>query len=122
MVQRFDAIQAGSWQLALGRPGEVVTALDDIDQCITVIVTTRRGQVPLRPLFGNEALEYVDRPLNEAAPGVIRGTTEAVKAWEPRAVVDRVIPTRTDAGLQVEIVWHPASDPTQTQATRVTLL
>ena len=93
--------------------------LDAIDQSITMVASTRRGQVPGLPFFGNEGLDWLDQPINVAAPNIIRGTYEAVAMWVPEAIVDRVIPTRTESGTEVLIVWHPANDSTTTRQSQV---
>lgn len=121
MVQRYTDIQTPNWQPALGRLGEAVTELDDIDQCIEAIACTRPGQVPFSPLFGNPGLEYIDAPLNEAAPSIIRGTAEAIKVWEPRAVVERVVPSLSDSGIDIVIEWHPAVGDPATRRTVVSV-
>lgn len=109
MPQRYTDIQARSWQLALGAQGEVVTDLDDIAQCIRIVVTTPKGSVPHRPDFGTNAFLYLDLPISEAGPHLVRETFEALKIWESRALIERVIPLQRLDGLEVQIVWKPAS-------------
>lgn len=120
MPRLYTDIQARTWQLALGAPGEVVTDIDDIAQCIRIVVTTPKGSVPHRPDFGSNAFLYLDRPIAEAGPHLVRETVEALKIWEPRAVVERVIPTPTLAGMGVEIIWKPKDGGTS-QRTAVNL-
>ena len=109
MVQRIDTITAASWQMKHGAIGEVVTDLEDIDQCIGTIVSTERGEVPGRPDFGVRIHEWIDTPLHIAAPNIVREVFEAVAIWEPRAVVEEVNPTPTANGFEIDIVWRPAA-------------
>lgn len=121
MAQLYFNIQAGSWQLALGKPGEIVTDLEDIAQCIRIIVTTTKGSVPHRPDFGTEVYTYLDRPLTEAGPNLVRETIEAISLWEPRAVIDHVTPIYTEAGVELNIEWHPRDNFLQIQKTVIKL-
>ena len=97
------------WQLRLGHWGEVVTGLDDIAQCLMIIVTTPPGSVPLRPEFGCDVLGYLDRPSAIAVPGIIREISRAVARWEPRAELRqvRVIPGDTPEAATVRLTWRP---------------
>lgn len=109
MVQRYDAIQAANWQMKLGAPGEVVTEIEDIGQCIHIIVTTRRGAIPHRPLFGTLVFDWLDAPLSVAGPSIVREVFEGVQLWEPRAVVESVTPLALENGVEIEIAWRPAA-------------
>lgn len=102
----------------LGAPGELVTGVDDIAQCITIIVTTPKGSDPLRPLFGSDHFKYIDRPLPAAVPHIIREIWDAIAIWEPRAVVTRIaVETETEHAVIV-IYWRPA-DGEKTEVLRV---
>ena len=48
------------WQYKLNTIGSVAEGVDDINQCIAIILTTRKGSVPLRPTFGSEIYKYVE--------------------------------------------------------------
>lgn len=121
-VQLYTNIQASSWSVKLGTIGQVVTDVDDIAQCILIICTTPKGSLPMRLEFGTDAYDYLDQPINEAAPHLIRSTYEAVTAFEPRAVIESVVPILDgDSGLILTITWHPANAPNQTRTTTVSL-
>lgn len=96
-------IHSVDWQPKLGAPGEAVQGLDDIHQCIATIVTTPKGSDPHRPEFGCDAWRYVDRPIAEAFPSVVRETTDAITRWERRVDVVRVVRLSADAPAQVRI-------------------
>lgn len=84
MTVRVDEITSADWSLKVGSPGEIVTDLDDIEQCIDIILTTRKGSVPHQPLFGCDAWLWLDKPLQIARPNIIRECVDALTLWEPR--------------------------------------
>lgn len=91
--------------------GLVVTDIADIEQCIRIILETPRGSVPHRPLFGALVYQYIDAPINEARPHVVREVFQALRAWEPRIDVIKVTLTPTDiATMLCEITWQPANE------------
>lgn len=109
-VVRLDAIQTPNWQVQLGELGGVVEDLAEIDQAIRIIVATPRGSRPLLPEFGSDCYLSLDAPVTVAAPAIIRDAHEAVRAWEPRAVVERIEPSFNGAGIDLTIYWRPAGD------------
>ncbi len=102
----------------LGAPGELVTGADDIAQCIRIILTTPQGSDPLRPLFGSGHFQYLDRPLPHAVPLLVREAWDAVAAWEPRAVVERIAVETEDGHATITVYWRPA-DGGKTEVLRV---
>lgn len=90
MPTTLNDITSTDWSASLEAPDKVVQGLDDIRQCIYIILTTVRGEDPLRPLFGCRVLERLDRPVNEAIPEMIRDILEAIALWEPRVAVNEI--------------------------------
>lgn len=112
MTQLTD-IQSLDWSLRLGEPGSVEQDLDDIDQCIRVIVGTRKGSVPLRPLFGCDAWLWLDAPVDVALPNVVREVYSAIgdpTYGEPRAEIVAVTlaPGGDEAHWKIRITWQPS--------------
>lgn len=103
-------IRAADWSVRLGELGAVEQGLDDIDQCIRVIVGTPKGSVPLEPLFGCDAWLWLDAPVDVALPHVVREVYDAIAMWETRAVLDGVTLVAGDdaAHWRIRIGWHPA--------------
>ncbi len=106
----LDATGGGRIGVGLGR---VVQGLDDVAQCIQIILTTPKGSDPLRPTFGADLWEFVDMPINLARPAIVREATEAITLWEPRAEVVKVSTqtapdedTQRGARLNVSVVWR----------------
>ena len=106
------------WQVCVNRPGEIVTDVDDITQCIQVILRTPKGADPHRPEFGCDLWQYIDWPIAAAQPHIIRETFDAIALWEPRAVVDSVTISIPDVGnLRLMVRWHPTDDVMATMQT-----
>lgn len=106
------------WSPKLGEHGAVVTGGADIAQAIRIILETPRGSDPLRPLFGSDVYLYVDRPLPQSVPHLVREAWDAIATWEPRAVVESVNVTWENAHAVIEVKWHPA-DGEKTEVLRV---
>lgn len=76
-----------NWQVSIADPLAVVEGIDDISQCVYIILTTIPGSDPLRPSFGANVYKYLDRPLAEVKTQIIYEATEAVNKWENRLEV-----------------------------------
>ena len=97
MAQRaitLSDIKSADWSLMLdsaGQPGSgiggVVMGVDDVDQCIAIILTTPKGSDVLRPTFGTDLWKYIDAPISEAGPAVVREVIQSITQWEPRVKV-----------------------------------
>lgn len=107
-MKAFTTITARNWQLALGQPGDVVVDLDDIHQCIRVILTTPKGSDPLRPEFACDLWRYIDHPIDRATPHIVREAWTAITTFEPRIELISITPRLGDEPGQivVSIVWH----------------
>lgn len=52
-----------NWQVSMDDPAAIVEGVDDIVQSINIILTTIPGSDPLRPEFGSNVYQYLDKPL-----------------------------------------------------------
>ena len=95
------------WQPALGSFG-IVETLADIDQAIRVILRTPMGSDPHRPDFGSNLHLYLDYPVNQAVPHVVRETVEAIQQWEPRCELVKVMPTIKESRITLRVQWKLA--------------
>ena len=75
---------ARNWQISISDPQAIVEGIDDILQCVQVILTTIPGSDPLRPSFGADVYKYLDKPLATVKAPIIYAATEAVNRWEKR--------------------------------------
>lgn len=86
----LNEIKSVEWQPKLNEIGSVAEGIDDIDQCIYIILTTRKGSDPHRPEFGSDIWQYLDSPINEAIPNIIREAIDAINLWEQRVQINGI--------------------------------
>lgn len=99
-------IKTKHWSLSASTQGKVVQDLDDINQCITIILATVKGTDPLRPEFGCDILKWIDKPVNRAVPNIIKEAVDAIKLWEPRVVVKTATAKLDNFRIFVNIEWE----------------
>lgn len=123
-------ITSADWSLELGTIGGVVQGIADVEQCLGIIVTTPRGSDPLRPTFGADIWRYIDFPIDEALPAIVRELTSAITMWEPRVNLISVTAqpvndgsAQSGAHLDVTITWQLklGGAPSTIQTTTVTI-
>jgi phage baseplate assembly protein W len=122
----LDDIQSADWSLMLdsslnsfqpsaisGQPeagsgiGNVVQGVDDVNQCIGIILGTPKGSDPLRPTFACDLWQWIDAPVNVARPYLVREIVEAITKWEPRVRVLSVVIGLVGLGqLSIAITWQ----------------
>ncbi len=78
-----------NWQVSLSCPTKTVEGIEDIAQCVYLILTTIKGSDPLRPDFGSNVYLYLDKPINEMQPMLVYAVTEALQKWEKRIEVKK---------------------------------
>lgn len=104
-MTNINEITYVDWQLKLGTIGGVAEGVDDINQCIAIILATRKGSVPHRPTFGSDIYKYIDYPVNEAIPNISRESIDAISLWETRIQVNSVGVTIDKENITVKIEW-----------------
>lgn len=80
----------GTYQLSTVGPGAVATGLENIRQCIDLILRTIKGSDPLRPEFGCDVFRFSDRPYNIAIPNMKKAIVDALNLWETRITVSSI--------------------------------
>ncbi len=105
----IDEIKTQNWALSATEPGEVVQDLDDINQCISIILATVKGTDPLRPEFGCDVLKWIDKPVNQAVPNIIKEAVAAINMWEPRVVVTNASAKLDNFRIFVTVEWETLS-------------
>ena len=83
-------IPTKNWQMSLSEPEAVVLGFEDVQQCIAVILSTRKGEDPLRPFFGCDIWQYIDKPIQSAIPNMKKNILEALKKHEKRIKVKKI--------------------------------
>lgn len=106
MVRDVHDIAAADWQPKLNAHGEIVEGLDDIRQCIRIILGTPKGSDPHRPTFGSDLWRYIDFPIDDAIPNVIRESVDAIRIWETRIDVVRVVPRIEPAHIHFDVEFR----------------
>lgn len=99
-------IKSKDWGFSIEKQGEVVTDLTDINQCIYIILMTVKGTDPLRPEFGCDVFKWLDRPVSQAIPNMMKAAAEAIKLWEPRVVVTKVSSQLDVSTIKLTIEWE----------------
>lgn len=102
-------LKTKNWALSATEPGKVVQDLEDINQCISIILATAKGTDPLRPEFGCDILRWIDRPVNEAIANIIKEAVAAIEMWEPRVLVTNARATVENFRIFVTIEWETLS-------------
>ncbi|QZP26232.1 GPW/gp25 family protein [Pseudomonas mosselii] len=109
----YTEITAAHWQPTLGKAGEVVAGLRDIDQAIRIILTTPKGSDAHRPEFGSDLHLYIDWPHNRVTPYLVRETVEAIRRWEVRVSVVQVQVLIDGAHITLRVIWRVADGVAQ---------
>ena len=109
------------WQLKLNEVGSVSEGIEDINQCIAIILSTQKGSVPHRPTFGSDILKYVDYPINSAKANIIRETVDAITLWETRVNVDSVSVEINETQIKIQVEWNLKEDSSTTSSVEVSL-
>ena len=68
----------------------------NVDLCANNLLRTFRGEVPYDRIKGLDP-RMIDRPVTEAEPGVREDATWLLETYEPRATVNAIITSKSDA-------------------------
>lgn len=126
----LSAIRNRHWQPRLARNsgagvglGEIVTAIDDISQCINTIVLTEKGSVPTQPEKCTRLMPYIDKRPQYAIPLITREIFDAITLWEPRIIVERVAVTAEDWDhFRFPVFWRERADVTREIRSTIVIL
>lgn len=107
----FKKITSVDWSSKLGSLGDIVEGLDDIRQCISIILGTQKGSLPHRVEFGSDLWKYIDLPPAAAKPHIVREAAQAIARWESRADVQSIdLRLSSLAHYLLIVTWKPADD------------
>ena len=99
-MTNLNEITYVDWQCKINEIGSIAEGIDDINQCISIILQTPKGSDPHRPDFGSDILTYVDYPINIAKANIVRETIDAVTKWETRINI-----TKTEVEVNFEEIF-----------------
>jgi len=119
-MANLNDIKYADWQPKLSQIGEVSEGIDDINQCIAIILTTQKGSVPHRPEFGSDIYKYIDYPIDAAIPNIIREAIDAIKRWETRIDINNVTTQIIEHQIKIQIEWQ-LKESDITEKTEVTI-
>jgi hypothetical protein len=94
------------WGLSIETQGDVVQGISDINQCIYIILMTVKGTDPLRPDFGCDVFQWLDKPVNNAIPNMVKAVADAIKKWETRVIVTKVAAVLDGSTVKITIEWE----------------
>lgn len=83
-------VRSTYWQISTLGVGMIAEGIEDIRQCIDLILRTRKGTAPLNPLFGSDVYEWVDKPISLSIPNIKKAIIDAIGIWEKRVQVQRI--------------------------------
>lgn len=79
--------------------GTTVSGIDDIRQCIDVLLNTPTGSVPFMPLYGCDILSDIDKPINQVIPATKKKIIDAIDIFEPRVTLQEIKHELTENGV-----------------------
>lgn len=113
-------VRSQNWQLSANALGQIVQGVDDVRQCIDVILLTQKGTRVFEPNFGVDLLSYLSRPATVAAE-LAREIQEQVNTYEPRARITQIRSEVTANGqVTFYITWQMGSFTGQNTVTYAT--
>ncbi len=92
--------------------GSPLGGFEHVVQSIHVILETPKGSRIMRREFGSDIPDLIDRAMNqENVAGFVFAIADALDRWEPRFVVQQVLPTYDAAsgsiGFDIDGVYVP---------------
>lgn len=105
----LDEITATDWSTSIAEPGEVVTDLEDIKQCLHILLMSRKGTAPFRPFFGCDWFDRLDQPMTVAAPQMVNDVRYAIQKWEPRVIIKEIVFkfAAIEGAIYFRLDWEP---------------
>ena len=111
-MTNLNEITYVDWQCKLNGIGGVAEGIEDINQCIAIILQTQKGTDPHRPTFGSDIMKYVDYPVNTAKANIIRETIDAINLWETRVKINKTEVEIDGSTILIKVEWTLASGKT----------
>ena len=98
--------------------GASVEGINDIAQSWYIILHTVPGSDPLRPGFGSDIYQYLDRPNNSFGGDFSAQIIKDLEKWEPRCSISQVKPVVGDNNnIKVSILGIYKATNTVVEAT-----
>jgi phage baseplate assembly protein W len=97
--------------------GRAVKDIEDIKQSWYIILNTVKGSAPLRPEFGSEIFEYIDKPINSLGGDFVAIVISDLEKWEKRATIQQVEKILTNGRINVKVFGMFTAQNTPISAT-----
>ncbi len=107
-MSNINDIISTNWQLSIKGPGQIAQGLDDINQGLLTLCSTRKYTSPLSPDKGLDLLAWQDKPVMVKAPGLVKEIIEQVALYEPRINLQAVQYTPGIGKIVFRLVWFYA--------------
>lgn len=105
MAIQLNQIQSTEWSFNINGVGQVVQGLDDIKQCVQIILETVPGSDPLRPNFGCGIYTFIDGPINSIVPDMKKAVVDCLTLFEPRIEKVKVAITINAEHVTVSVTY-----------------
>lgn len=109
MTTLINQVKNLDFQPKINEIGEIVEGIDDINQCIYIILSTPKGSVPHNPEFGSDVYKYIDYPVDEAVPNIIKESIIAIRRWETRINLVKITANIEKENVGIKVEWKLAS-------------
>ena len=108
MATKLQDIKATNWQLSVNGLGQIAEGIEDIRQCIGIILTSTKGSDPMRPQFGSNIWQFMDDQITTAIADMSAEIIDCITKWEQRVVIKKLTYEATgskiDYNLSVELI------------------
>jgi phage baseplate assembly protein W len=106
MPQTVTSLRSTNWQISTAGFGVVAEGLEDVRQCLDIILRTTKGTDSFRPEFGSDIYQYIDYPVNVAVANIKRSILEAVEIWEKRVKVVSISHSIVESRLFFKVTYQ----------------
>jgi len=108
MAVKLQDIKATNWQLSVNGIGQIAEGIEDVRQCIGIILTSTKGSDPMRPQFGSNIWQFMDDQITTAITDMSAEIVDCISKWEPRVIIKKLTyeatGSRIDYNLSVQLL------------------
>lgn len=102
----MEKLISSEWSVSLDGQSKIVQGIDCIKQRIGIVLNTLKGTDPLRPTFAINVLDWIDKPVNVALPGLRKEILDALTEFMPEIKVSKIIGTLDPSNSKIDYVIH----------------
>jgi phage baseplate assembly protein W len=101
----INKVKSSIWSISLQKQGDLVEGIEHINQCLVILLTTRKGADPLRPEFGCGIIQKLDRPIQQVKSLLANEIKTAIDMFITDITVVKIEPIVTIGSITVNIQW-----------------